>query len=446
MTDRERQRQLDLLAIQFVNALEAGDFEVIEQLWAVSATDPEMETVFLESAAELARTYDAEALVPADADKAADLGRLGMTKTGAMRGNQDLHKENKQVNQKQYMSRPGILAATVLALVGLVAFLVWRQGQTNPTPTPFTNGAQARAPEKIELPKSFVSAVSAKDKDHAERLDKELAKLNDALKERAGKTQGHSESSPPVPPDAEKKLNDYQKWLEGDRKAPMPPLPLPPATPPARLAATEPGGPAPASDPASDSQWRAVAKQLLMVVGAAICLAEPELCPLVAILAQVLEIGDGETIYQNVRVLEGLQNAVNGKPFSPDEKDALKKFLTGPVVKLPDGKADNWIGLIETVNRLRDSSEKEAARQSLRMLDPSQKDPFLSALRSALDKDKLTSEDMNLVLAKLQAAGDGKYLITPERQAMLRDLLTRFGQQAVWNEIKGKLTTGDKQP
>jgi hypothetical protein len=32
MTDRERQRHLDLLAIQFVHALEAGDFAAIDQL------------------------------------------------------------------------------------------------------------------------------------------------------------------------------------------------------------------------------------------------------------------------------------------------------------------------------------------------------------------------------------------------------------------------------
>jgi hypothetical protein len=61
MTDRERQRQLDLLAIQFVDALEAGDFETIDQLWSASARDPELEVVLLETAVELAQTYEAEA-------------------------------------------------------------------------------------------------------------------------------------------------------------------------------------------------------------------------------------------------------------------------------------------------------------------------------------------------------------------------------------------------
>jgi hypothetical protein len=60
MTDRERQRQLDLLAIQFVDALEVGDFATVDQLWSACATDPEMETVFLDTAAELAQTYEAE--------------------------------------------------------------------------------------------------------------------------------------------------------------------------------------------------------------------------------------------------------------------------------------------------------------------------------------------------------------------------------------------------
>ena len=54
MTDRERQRQLDLLAMQFAQALEAGDFAMIDRLWTSTARDPELETVFLETAAELA--------------------------------------------------------------------------------------------------------------------------------------------------------------------------------------------------------------------------------------------------------------------------------------------------------------------------------------------------------------------------------------------------------
>lgn len=342
-----------------------------------------------------------------------------------------------------------VLAVAVLALVGVVAYLIWRQNQPTTTPTNPNPGPQTSSPAKIELPKTFAAAVPNQDKDHAARLDKELAKLNDLLRDRAEKTQGRPEPAPPVPPDAEQKLKEYQKWLEGDRKAPAPPLPLPPASPSAAPPAngTQPSSPQPSpasADPASDDQWRAVAKQLLMVAGAAICLYQPELCPLVTIIAQILEIGDGETIYQTVRVLEGLQNAANGKPFTPDEKEALKKFLTGPLIKLPEGKADSWIGLVEAVNRLRDPSEKAAAREALRMLDPSQKDPFLSALRTALDKDKLTSDDLAPVLAKLPAAGGGKFLITPERLTMLQDLLTRFGHKAVWEEIKGKLTTGDK--
>ena len=60
MTDRERQRQLDLLAIQFVDALEAGDFATVDRLWTAAAMDPELETVFFESAAELAQTYEPE--------------------------------------------------------------------------------------------------------------------------------------------------------------------------------------------------------------------------------------------------------------------------------------------------------------------------------------------------------------------------------------------------
>src|SRR5262249_36244201 len=38
----------------------AGDFAAIDRLWTAAATNPELETVFLEAAAELAETYEAE--------------------------------------------------------------------------------------------------------------------------------------------------------------------------------------------------------------------------------------------------------------------------------------------------------------------------------------------------------------------------------------------------
>lgn len=60
MTDRERQRQIDLLAIRFAEALEAGDFATVDRLWTTSAADPELEAVFHETAAELAQTYEAD--------------------------------------------------------------------------------------------------------------------------------------------------------------------------------------------------------------------------------------------------------------------------------------------------------------------------------------------------------------------------------------------------
>ena len=60
MTDRERQRQLDLLAIQFVDALEAEDFATVDKLWSACATDPELESIFLDAAAELAQMHEAE--------------------------------------------------------------------------------------------------------------------------------------------------------------------------------------------------------------------------------------------------------------------------------------------------------------------------------------------------------------------------------------------------
>lgn len=117
MTDRERQRQLDLLAIQFVEALEAGDFETIDRLWTTSATDTQLEAVFLETTGELARMYEAEAAVPADAAVAGAVERNPprAVSTGGKRGNRNLQAEDKRMDQKQNLSRRSMLAAAAAA-------------------------------------------------------------------------------------------------------------------------------------------------------------------------------------------------------------------------------------------------------------------------------------------------------------------------------------------
>ena len=61
MTDRERQRQLDLLAMQFIDALETQDFHTIDRLWTISASDPELQAMLIDTASELAHTHELEA-------------------------------------------------------------------------------------------------------------------------------------------------------------------------------------------------------------------------------------------------------------------------------------------------------------------------------------------------------------------------------------------------
>ena len=120
MTDRERQRQFDLLAIQFVDALEVGDFETIDRLWTISATDPLLEAAFLETTGELARMYEAEAAVPADPAVAGAVERNPprAVSTGGNRGNRNLQAEDTRMDQKQNLSRRSLLAATAAAAFG----------------------------------------------------------------------------------------------------------------------------------------------------------------------------------------------------------------------------------------------------------------------------------------------------------------------------------------
>jgi hypothetical protein len=61
MSDRGRERQLDLLAIRFADALEVGDFDTVDRLWAMAATDTEREAVIVDTATELADMIDCDA-------------------------------------------------------------------------------------------------------------------------------------------------------------------------------------------------------------------------------------------------------------------------------------------------------------------------------------------------------------------------------------------------
>jgi mannose-6-phosphate isomerase-like protein (cupin superfamily) len=116
MTDRERQRRLDLLAMQFVNALEVGDFETIDRLWTISATDTELEAVFLETTGELARMYEAWAAAPVAG--AVKRNPLWAVSTGGIRGNRNLQPEEKPMDQKQNLSRRGMIAAAAADAFG----------------------------------------------------------------------------------------------------------------------------------------------------------------------------------------------------------------------------------------------------------------------------------------------------------------------------------------
>lgn len=133
MTDRERQRQLDLLAMQFVAALEAGDFEAVDRLWAVAAAVPELEAVLLESAAEVARMNEAEGTASGNGAVArtANRDRPRATKTGETRRNRNLHTENRPMDQKQNMSRRGMLATAAAAAFGPI--LVRHESEVQPT-------------------------------------------------------------------------------------------------------------------------------------------------------------------------------------------------------------------------------------------------------------------------------------------------------------------------
>jgi hypothetical protein len=60
MNDRDRQRQLDGFVERFLTALEEGDFDTVDQLWLVAASDPDLEVALTEAARELAAEYDHE--------------------------------------------------------------------------------------------------------------------------------------------------------------------------------------------------------------------------------------------------------------------------------------------------------------------------------------------------------------------------------------------------
>jgi hypothetical protein len=82
--NRERQRQLDLLAAQFIAALDAGDFDAVARLWALAADDAELEACLVETAEALGEAYDQEALAAAG-EQVTDLIEKHMPSAEVMR-------------------------------------------------------------------------------------------------------------------------------------------------------------------------------------------------------------------------------------------------------------------------------------------------------------------------------------------------------------------------
>jgi hypothetical protein len=71
MTDRENQRRLDTLSMQYLTALDAGDFDTIDALWEQAATDPDLGEMLHALNAELSAEPDtaADAAVVAAIEK-----------------------------------------------------------------------------------------------------------------------------------------------------------------------------------------------------------------------------------------------------------------------------------------------------------------------------------------------------------------------------------------
>jgi hypothetical protein len=59
MTERENQKRLDRLAMDYLTAVDAGDFDAIEALWDAAATDPALADMLHRLNAQLAADQDA---------------------------------------------------------------------------------------------------------------------------------------------------------------------------------------------------------------------------------------------------------------------------------------------------------------------------------------------------------------------------------------------------
>jgi hypothetical protein len=162
MTDRDRQRQIDLLAIQFAQALEADDFETVDRLWTIASTDPDLETVFVDAASELVQLYEADTRARLDevvteaAEKHLVSGRIirptGAAITVADVANDLFHRPQgglpaaaHQVNERLRMSSD--LLPADLALSKLTA---WAEARFGPAPANYWK-AFRQAALKLEL-------------------------------------------------------------------------------------------------------------------------------------------------------------------------------------------------------------------------------------------------------------------------------------------------------
>jgi len=320
-----------------------------------------------------------------------------------------------------------VLIWVVLKLTGAQPVNVSAVVPPKDAPTEVSTPVAAQKP--IQLPGSFAE-VAKGDAELARRaaeLDEKLAGLNKLIEDNARVNSGAKTSQPSVVPEnLQPSLEALQKWVRDGRKGPSPAIPLPKTD---------------GLSPSWTERNRELIRAAAIVAAIAICIARPELTPLVLMLASALEFASPESLADVVKTLEGIQGAVQGKQFTLEQIRAMKS-VSSKLLKVSPTRVDKYVDGFSKALFPKSPEERTAAIEDLVVSAPNSKskDEYELSFKKLLQRDTVEVKDFDPLLARLERDAEGKHRISSGRLEQLRRTFDSPAEAKVLAEVEKKLS------
>lgn len=290
----------------------------------------------------------------------------------------------------------------------------------------------------IPIPK-IASIVPENYKEKAQEFEVAVGKLNEAVSKAQPQQSGA---------DAErlnakiKSLVDYiarmeEFWKNKSKEASRPSIADAPATgatppPPPSIpdTPTESSGPNVAKGENGqgelDKSLDKATEGALVLAGAALCVYQPELCPIVMAIAELLKIGGD--VKNATKQLEALHTLATGGPVDESQK-AILTDLVSSTIKKGTVSAPQWVKLAEEIAK-KANSDKESS-QNIKADALSTLDPVVRSAMEAIAKEGATADSIGEAIAKAgNKNAEGKpYFASSRQKQIVLEVLRDFGKQ-----------------